>query len=111
MARQEGTLNLQVGHLDRSGGSEPGLVLTPGAEAATTPEERDAMARFVPLKRWGTPMDIAPAMIYLASEGASYVTGQTIRRRRRGASARKWGVDDVSRSVALVDPVEALRHE
>jgi 3-oxoacyl-[acyl-carrier protein] reductase len=36
------------------------------------------MARFVPLKRWGTPMDIAHAMRYLASEGASYVTGQTI---------------------------------
>lgn len=59
-------------------GVEPGLVLTPGAEAVTTPEERDAMARFVPLKRWGTPMDIAHAMLYLASEGASYVTGQTI---------------------------------
>lgn len=59
-------------------GVEPGLVLTPGAEAATTSEERDAMARFVPLKRWGTPMDIAHAMLFLASEGASYVTGQTI---------------------------------
>jgi 3-oxoacyl-[acyl-carrier protein] reductase len=59
-------------------GVEPGLVLTPGAEAGTTAEERDAMARFVPLKRWGTPMDIAHAMLYLASEGASYVTGQTI---------------------------------
>ncbi len=59
-------------------GVEPGLVLTPGAEAVTTAEERDAMARFVPLKRWGTPMDVAHAMLYLASEGASYVTGQTI---------------------------------
>jgi 3-oxoacyl-[acyl-carrier protein] reductase len=59
-------------------GVEPGLVLTPGAAAATTPEEREAMARFVPLKRWGTPMDIAHAMLYLASEAASYVTGQTI---------------------------------
>jgi len=59
-------------------GVEPGLVLTPGAEAATTPEEREAMARFVPLKRWGTPMDVAHAMLYLASEGAAYVTGQTI---------------------------------
>ncbi len=59
-------------------GVEPGLVLTPGAEAVTTPEERDSMARFVPLKRWGTPMDIAHAMLYLASDGASYVTGQTI---------------------------------
>jgi len=59
-------------------GVEPGSVLTPGAEAATTLEEREAMARFIPLKRWGTSMDIANAMLYLASEGASYVTGQTI---------------------------------
>ena len=59
-------------------GVEPGLVLTPGAEAATTAEEREAMARYVPLKRWGTAMDMAHAMLYLASEGASYVTGQTI---------------------------------
>ena len=59
-------------------GVEPGLVLTPGAEAATTSEERDALARFIPLKRWGTPMEAAHAMLYLASEGASYVTGQTI---------------------------------
>ena len=59
-------------------GVEPGLVLTPAAEGVTTSDERDAMARFVPLKRWGTPMDIAYAMLYLASEGASYVTGQTI---------------------------------
>ncbi len=59
-------------------GVEPGLVLTPGAEGVTTPEERDAMARFVPLQRWGTPLDIAHAMLYLASEGAGYVTGQTI---------------------------------
>lgn len=59
-------------------GVEPGLVLTPGAEALATPEERDAMAHFVPLKRWGTSMDIAHAMLYLASEGAGYVTGQTI---------------------------------
>jgi 3-oxoacyl-[acyl-carrier protein] reductase len=59
-------------------GVEPGLVLTPGVEEVTTPEERDAMARYVPLKRWGTPMDMAHAMLYLASDGASYVTGQTI---------------------------------
>ncbi len=59
-------------------GVEPGLVLTAGVEGATTGEERQAMAGFVPLKRWGTPMDMAYAMLFLASDGASYVTGQTI---------------------------------
>ena len=59
-------------------GIEPGLVLTPGVEEFSTAEEREAMARYVPLKRWGTPMDMAHAMLFLASDGASYITGQTI---------------------------------
>ncbi|MFN0180977.1 MAG: SDR family oxidoreductase [Gemmatimonadales bacterium] len=59
-------------------GVEPGLVLTPGVEGFTTAAEREAMTHFVPLKRWGTPADMAHAMLYLASAGASYVTGQTI---------------------------------
>ncbi len=59
-------------------GVEPGLVLTPGVAGAVTQEEQDVMAGFVPLKRWGKPMDMAHAMLYLASDGASYVTGQTI---------------------------------
>jgi len=36
------------------------------------------MAQYVPLKRWGEPDEIAKAMLYLASEDAAYVTGQTI---------------------------------
>ncbi|MCC7411886.1 MAG: SDR family oxidoreductase [Gammaproteobacteria bacterium] len=59
-------------------GVEPGLVLTPGAAAVTDDAIRAAMAGFVPLKRWGEPADIAGAMLYLASDAAAYVTGQTI---------------------------------
>jgi 3-oxoacyl-[acyl-carrier protein] reductase len=59
-------------------GVEPGLILTPGSGQVTSQEERNAMARYVPLKRWGDPMDVAHAMLYLASDHASYVTGQTI---------------------------------
>jgi 3-oxoacyl-[acyl-carrier protein] reductase len=59
-------------------GVEPGLVLTSGVMEMTTPEERDAMAGFVPLKRWADPKDVAQAMLFLASDEASYVTGQTI---------------------------------
>jgi 3-oxoacyl-[acyl-carrier protein] reductase len=36
------------------------------------------MAEYVPLKRWGEPIEVAHAMLYLASEEAAYVTGQTI---------------------------------
>ena len=31
-----------------------------------------------PLGRWGTPEDVAPAVLFLASSAAAYVTGQTL---------------------------------
>jgi 3-oxoacyl-[acyl-carrier protein] reductase len=39
---------------------------------------RRAVAESVPMKRWGTPEDVAAAAVFLASPGAEYVTGQTI---------------------------------
>lgn len=38
----------------------------------------EAMTRAVPMKRLGTPEDIAPAVAFLASEEAGYITGQTL---------------------------------
>jgi 2-hydroxycyclohexanecarboxyl-CoA dehydrogenase len=37
-----------------------------------------AIARAVPMKRIGTPDDIAPAVVFFASDGAAYITGQTL---------------------------------
>ena len=43
-----------------------------------TPENKAALASKVPLGRVGKPDDIARAILYLASEGAAFVTGQVI---------------------------------
>jgi 3-oxoacyl-[acyl-carrier protein] reductase len=39
---------------------------------------RRTVAESTPLKRWGTPEDVAGAAVYLASPAASFLTGQTI---------------------------------
>ncbi len=43
-----------------------------------TPERKAALASGVPLARIGKPEDIAAAVLYLASEGATFVTGQIL---------------------------------
>ncbi|MEZ5742319.1 MAG: SDR family NAD(P)-dependent oxidoreductase [Sphingomonadaceae bacterium] len=43
--------------------------------AGLDPEE---MGRTIPLRRTGTPQDMANMIVFLASDAASYVTGQTI---------------------------------
>lgn len=45
------------------------------AHATSTEEQRDVVAKSVPLGRVGTPDDIAAAALYLCGHGGSYVTG------------------------------------
>ena len=43
------------------------------------PEQiREVIAKRIPLGRFGTPEDIAPAVIFLASEDSNYITGQVL---------------------------------
>jgi NAD(P)-dependent dehydrogenase (short-subunit alcohol dehydrogenase family) len=43
-----------------------------------TPENKAALAAGVPLGRVGKPADIAAAVVFLASEGAAFMTGQIV---------------------------------
>jgi 3-oxoacyl-[acyl-carrier protein] reductase len=59
-------------------GVEPGMIKTPAADVLGGHDHQNDLAKWVPLKRFGDPREIAAAMLFLASEAASYITGQTI---------------------------------
>lgn len=59
-------------------GVEPGMIRTPAQDNLGGGEVTAALCRGIPLGRLGEPADIAAAMLFLASPGASYITGQTI---------------------------------
>lgn len=50
----------------------------PGAHAAFTEAQREAVAARVPMGRLGTPTEMAAAIRFLASAEAGYVTGQVL---------------------------------
>ncbi len=62
----------------RVNGVEPGMIATPAMGNLGDAALNDTIASRVPLGRLGAAADIAGAMLFLASELASYVTGQTL---------------------------------
>ena len=71
MARELATRNITVNAI------APGFIETDMTNALTA-EQRDALAKQIPMERLGQPGDVAAAALFLASEGAGYITGQVL---------------------------------
>jgi 3-oxoacyl-[acyl-carrier protein] reductase len=59
-------------------GVEPGFIDTAALDRLKARFGDDALARYIPAKRLGRPEEVAHAMLFLASDEASYITGQTL---------------------------------
>jgi NAD(P)-dependent dehydrogenase (short-subunit alcohol dehydrogenase family) len=58
----------------------PGPIETPGAarQLWNTPEAVRRITEMIPLRRWGTPQDVADAVAFLVSEHAAFITGEVL---------------------------------
>jgi 3-oxoacyl-[acyl-carrier protein] reductase len=71
VAKELGSRNILVNAV------APGFIETE-MTAAMTPEAREGLGKQIALERLGTPQDVAAAVAFLASDLATYVTGQVL---------------------------------
>ena len=56
----------------------PETIMTAGNQARIPAAQQATMASFHPLQRLGTPVDVAHAAVFLASDSAAWITGLVI---------------------------------
>jgi 3-oxoacyl-[acyl-carrier protein] reductase len=71
VAKELGSRNILVNAV------APGFIETEMTEAMT-PEAREGLGKQIALERLGTPQDVAATVAFLASDLASYITGQVL---------------------------------
>jgi len=62
----------------RVNGVAPGPIWTPLIPASFRPQDVAKFGQDTPMKRPGQPSEVGPAYVFLASEDASYITGQVL---------------------------------
>jgi 3-oxoacyl-[acyl-carrier protein] reductase len=77
----------------------PGFIATPMTDALTD-AQKEAVFGKIPAGRMGTPAEIAAAVVYLASEEAAYVTGETLQ--------INGGMAMIGQEIQILNPLVAV---
>lgn len=72
------SMALELGPKIRVNAVCPGFIMTPMQAAEYTPEMRETFEAKVPLRRLGSPEDVAALFAFLASDEAAFINGQGI---------------------------------